>query len=346
MKLSKLIVIAAATVGMSAMTSCRKDLCYNHFRTAALDLSWEHEWERDYGMNHAANWDAALHGFDYTDLRPTMPEWVNLITYSREGSPRESFLDVRGGEVSVDGSTDLSFLLYNGDTEYIVLSDMASLTEARATSTSRSRTSLAALSALYPSMRSTNPPDVLYAAYVDNVPEVGLHETHHMPVKMQPLVYTYVIRYEFEYGIQHVALARGALLGMAESVYLRNGVTSESSTMTLYDCDITDYGCEAHVRTFGVPGFPDEYYGRSPKSRSDFPYHLNLEVRLKNGKTFEFNYDIADQIAKQPRGGVIRVSGIRIEDEQNMSDSGFEVEVSDWGEHRDIELPDDIFGVQ
>ena len=78
-------------------------------------------------------------------------------------------------------------------------------------------------------------------------------------------------------------------------------------------------------------------------SRADRPYTLNLEVRLKNGKTFEFNYDIADQIAKQPRGGIIRISGIRIEDDQNLSDSGFDVTVDDWGEHEDIELPDDIF---
>ena len=171
------------------------------------------------------------------------------------------------------------------------------------------------------------------------MPDIDLHASKPLPVKMQPLVYTYVVRYEFEHGIEHVALARGALSGMAESVYLRNGVTSEETTIILYDCDIKSYGCEAHVRSFGVPGFPDEYYGRSEMSRADLPYTLNLEVRLTNGKIYEFNYDIADQIARQPRGGVIRITGIRIEDDQNLSESGFDVNVDDWGDYVDVDLP-------
>lgn len=343
MKLFDIIIVCAAGVMATGMTSCRKDLCYNHFRTASVSLDWEHEWERDYGMSHATTWDRDLHGFEYASLRPGLPEGVTMITYTDNGSPRETYMDTRGADVNVGEPGDHSLLFYNNDTEYIVLSDMASLAEARASTTSRSRSTIGTLEAMYPAVRSTNPPDILYASYEEKLPDIGLHQSRPLPVTMQPLVYTYVIRYEFEYGIQHVALARGALAGMAESVYLRNGVTSEESSIILYDCDVKSYGCEAHVRTFGVPGFPDEYYGRSGISRADRPYTLNLEVRLKNGKSFEFNYDIADQIARQPRGGVIRISGIIIPDELNYSDSGFQVEVNDWGEHEDIDLPGDIF---
>lgn len=343
MKSTKILSMAVAGLMLMAMSSCRKDLCYNHFRTAAVSLSWEQEWERDYGMAHAANWDEALHGLTYDDMRPELPELVTLVTYSDEASPRETFLPVEGDDVGVDGLSGTSFLLYNNDTEYIVLADMASLAEARATSTSRSRSTIEYLTQIHPGVRSTNPPDVLYASFVEKVPFIDLHESRHLPVTMQPLVYTYIIRYEFEYGIHHVAIARGALGGMAESVYLRSGATSAESSIILFDCDVKSYGCEAHVRSFGIPAFPDEYYGRAATSRADEPYTLNLELRLTNGKTVEFNYDIADQILAQPRGGVIRVSGIRIEDEENLFNSGFDVEVDDWGEHEDIDLPVGVF---
>lgn len=329
------------TTVMAAMTSCRDELCYNHFRSVAVSLSWEHEWERDYGMNHSANWDEALHGFGYDHLRPGKPEWVNLIRFSADGSRYENFLKTDGGDVNVDEGDGQSFLLFNGDTEYIILSDIASPPNARASATGRSRTSLTYVSQKHPTARTTNPPDVLYAAYVPEAPVVQKHEKKPLAVKMQPLVYTYVVRYEFEYGHSHIALARGALGGMAESVYLLDGRSSEESAIILYDCDLKDYGCEAHVRSFGIPAFPDEYYGRDD-AKAQNPgriYTLNLEVRLKNGEYVEFNYDVTDQIAGQPRGGVIKVTGLRIEDEISSTDTGFNVDVDGWGERVDIDLP-------
>ncbi|MDE6288752.1 MAG: DUF5119 domain-containing protein [Muribaculaceae bacterium] len=319
--------------------SCRKELCYNHFRAVSFNLSWEHEWERDYGMNHSGNWDSALHGFGYDEMRPGRPEWVNLIMFAEHGPQYETYFTSEGGDVIVDEGGGQSFLLYNGDTEYIVLSDMVSAPNARASATGRSRASLSVVKEIHHDARTTNPPDVIYSAYLDNVPAIGLHESRPLAVKMQPLVYTYIIRYEFEYGIQHVALARGALGGMAESVYLRDGTTSDNSSIILYDCDIKNYGCEAHVRSFGVPGFPDKYFGQLQSKDDKQNYTLNLELRLHNGTYVEFNYDITDQIEHQPRGGIIRVSGIRIEDSQNMSDAGFDVNVEDWGDRVDIDLP-------
>ena len=121
MKLIKIITLTSALVATMCLTSCRKELCYNHFRTAAISLSYEREWERDYGMSHQANWDAQLHGHDYDHLRPGVPEWINLITYVPGKAPLESFIEVDGGEVNVEGSEDQSFLLYNGDTEYCIL---------------------------------------------------------------------------------------------------------------------------------------------------------------------------------------------------------------------------------
>ena len=335
------IVILLLLIALS--TACqRTELCYDHYPTLTVGLNWEHEWERDYGMNHAANWDSELHGFEYDDVRPQRPEWVNMIINKPDGTTGEKYLKPEGGKIDVDLGEGYSYLFYNGDTEYIMLRDIASHSDARASASSRSRAGLSYINEHHPDARSTNAPDVLYAAYVEKAPAFAIHDHHSIDVKMQPLVYTYVIRYEFEHGLENVSLARGALAGMAESVYLRDGRTSDESAIILYDCDVKDYGCEAHVRTFGVPGFPDEYYGRADSETSARPYSLNLEILLRNGKTVEFNYDIADQMKKQPRGGVIVVSGLRIDDQIGESNSGFEVDVTDWPEHDVIDLPIEV----
>ncbi|MDE5811826.1 MAG: DUF5119 domain-containing protein, partial [Muribaculaceae bacterium] len=217
-----------------------------------------------------------------------------------------------------------------------------SMPSARATANSRTRSGMTYMNEHHPNVRSTNPPDVIYAAYVENAPEFKVHDHHSLDVKMQPLVYTYVIRYEFDYGLEHVSLARGALGGMAESVYLRDGHTSENASVILFDCDVKPFGCEAHVRSFGIPSFSDEYYGRAESETPDLPFSLNLEILLRNGKIVEYNYDIADQMKKQPRGGVITISGLRIEDQIGESDSGFNVDVDDWPEHDVIDLPIEV----
>ncbi|MDE6498545.1 MAG: DUF5119 domain-containing protein [Muribaculaceae bacterium] len=345
MNYPRLLYMVAFAAVVSATTSCRDELCYDHYPALELSLSWEHEWERDYGMNHAANWDAELHGFAYNALKPGKPEWVTSLRYTADGNAVQKHMDPDGGKIILEDDNEASsLLLYNGDTEYIVLSDMASLPDARASATLRSRTSLSYVMDRHPGARSTNSPDVLYAAFAENVPRVELHSTHHLPLNMQPLVYTYVVHYEFDYGADYIAEARGALGGMAESVYLRDGSTSDQAVIVLYDCEVTTYGCRAVLRSFGTPGFPDEYYGKASGAASDRPYTLNLEVLLKNGKTKEFNFDVADQMANQPRGGVIRVKGMRVDDEEALYESGFDVDVSGWGNSEIVDLPLELEG--
>lgn len=327
---------------LTLFTACqRTELCFNHYPKASLMLGWEREWERDYGRAHNENWNPELHGFHYDDLRPATPEWVNMVVYKDLDSNEEHYFSPDGGDIALSANENYSFLLYNGDTEYIVLSDIASLPEARASATPRSRSSISYIAERHPGVRSANPPDLLYASFLGDVPKIGIHETLPLNLMMKPLVYTYVIRYEFAKGLEYVSLARGALAGMAESVYLRDGRTSDDPIIILYDCEVKDYGCEAHVKSFGVPGFPDAYYGRSAEEAPERPYTLNLEVLLTTGKVVEFNFDISDQLKDQPRGGVITVSGLEIEvkeDDPPQSPSGFDVDLSGWGQE-DVEFP-------
>lgn len=186
-----------------------------------------------------------------------------------------------------------------------------------------------------------NQPDMLYGAYIGSYEALPTQETVGLPVRLQPLTYTYLVRYEFQQGFQYVALARGALAGMAESVYLNDGHTGPEAATVMFDCTLRDYGPEATVKSFGIPDYPGDHYGDGTRTTKR-SYHLNLEVRLHNGAMKTFEFDVTDQVKAQPRGGVIIVSdGLVITDEEGAAgfDSGFDIDVEGWGDYIDIPLP-------
>lgn len=321
--------------------ACRKDLCYNHFRQAKIDINWEYAWERDYGCGWPAVWDESKYGMAYNSLFSGKPEGVTVLIYDESNNISRRFLSPEGGETVLSEGIH-SFLLYNNDTEYIVFNDTASSSrpeDAKATTTTRTRSTLRALHA---DERTVSPPDVLYGAFCGNVAGVGLHESVGLQVVMRPLVYTYIVRYEFAEGLKHVALARGALAGMAEAVYLRDGKTSDETVTILFDCELTSWGVQATVKSFGVPGFPDKYYPKAMNSEegNKRSYVLNLEVLLGNEKLKTFDFNVTTQMQQQPCGGVITVKDIIISENESGADSGFKVNVEGWGENEDvIELP-------
>ena len=119
------LLAASALIIAASTSSCRKDLCYNHFPEAGVTLSYENEWERDYGMGWLSGWDADLYGSTYDNLRPGNPEGVTMVAYHPDGIT-EFYMSTAGGNVSFGASVH-SLLFYNNDTQYIILNDMASL---------------------------------------------------------------------------------------------------------------------------------------------------------------------------------------------------------------------------
>lgn len=335
-------VTALCATLMCLSVSCRKDLCYDHFRKSAVTLDYEQEWERDYGRKWSESWHDGINGSPYDLMRPGVPETVSMAVYPVDGEkPYEIYINAAGGEASL-GQGPYDMLFYNNDTEYVVINDIASLPKATATTRSRSR---ATLMDMHYGERTVSPPDVLYGAYVEAIPDVGAHNSTPIVTTLRPLVYTYVVRYEIEEGLDGVALVRGALAGMAESVYLLDGSTDASSATVLFEADKTSWGALAHVRSFGIPDFPGEHYNRAPRETAG-KFTLNLEVRLTDGTIKSYDYDVSDQIADQPRGGIITVSGVKIDPPTSSggSDSGFTADVDDWGEWEDVDLP--VTGVQ
>lgn len=330
---------------LMVLSSCvHKELCFDHephaFRTELdVEATYEREWQYtyEYGTDWAdyAGWRQDF-GMTYDSLRPEIPSGLRAMVYSENGTNDVQNIDPEGGTVYVRPGEN-SLLFYNNDTEYIVFDDMQSFASARATTRTRTRSSYMGNPFKDDYDETTvSTPDMLYGNYVESYYAERKLEADRMQITMHPLVFTYLIRYEFSHGQEYVLLARGALSGMAEAVWLNSGSTSEETATLLYDCTVEDFGTQAIIRSFGVPDFPNEHYSvKAPHS-----YALNLEVRLKNGIIKSFDFDVTDQVAAQPRGGVIIVDGIEIPDEEGQKGgSGFDVGVDDWGEYEDIELP-------
>lgn len=338
---TRVLCTAFASVALVLSSCDNKNLCFDHDEHALkyhADIKAQYELEWQYTYNDATDWRTRWpqsFGMTYESLLPHIPEGLRMVTYNTDGTNETANLPAAGGTVHFK-SGEHSLLFYNNDTEYIVFDDLASYATARATTRSRSRASYLGNQYMDSKSENTvNPPDVLFGHYIESFIPKKTVEAQTLSITMRPLVFSYLVRYEFSEGLKYVALARGALAGMAESVYLNSGQTSSESATVLYDCTVEDFGAQAVVRSFGIPDFPNENY-----SRTAWKYGLNLEVRLRNGKTMTFDFDVTDQVAVQPHGGVIIVKDIKIPDDIGMAGgSGFDVNVNDWGDYEDIDLP-------
>ena len=343
-----LIYIIVATISLVA-SSCvaytHKDLCENHREHAhryhvKVLADYRCDWEENYisgdpegKTTWQVNWPDGY--MNYEDLRPVEPKGLRVVNKGETGNSNVHNIPATGGVVDLyEGRNDILF--YNNDTEYIVFSRKDNGVSTRATTRTRTRASYTGNIFANDGEATVNAPDMLFANYYEGYIAEKVLDPVELPVTLQPLVFTYKIRYEFEAGLKYVSLARGALSGMAESVLMDTGETSDTSVTILYDCEVTDYGVRAIVRSFGVPGFPNANY----PTRTDNKHALNLEVMLRNGNLVTFEFDVTKQVAAQPHGGVITVSGIRIEEKDGVQGTGsFDVEVKDWGNYEDIELP-------
>lgn len=344
--MKRLIKYSALGVVLAALSACNnKELCFNHYEHASryatdVTIAYERIWEQPFENNTdwAAQWSSLDLGMAYDDLRPGIPEGVRLTSFNAAGVRTDNNLEPMGEEIYLSPGVN-SLLFYNNDTEYIVFNDMESYGQASATTRSRTRSTFFGNPYYKPidgsrDEETVSAPDMLYGHYIDSYTQERVTTPQLLGVTMRPLVFTYVVCYRFAHGYNFVALARGALSGMAGSVYLSNGRTSDEAVTVLYDCTLEQWGVMALVHSFGIPDFPNPQY-----SRADRTYALNLEVRLTNGKILNFNYDISEQVRMQPHGGVIMVDGIDIPDSVGQEgNSAFDVTVDGWGEFQDVPI--------
>ena len=338
----KQLLYTLAGLFLMVTTSCEhKELCYHHADHAQkyhinVVADYRYDWEECYGgTDWKANWPKGYKPYD--ELRPVKPSGLRVINTGIDGKDNMHNISPDGGVITLfEGANDLLF--YNNDTEYIIFNRVGSGSDASTRATTRSRTRATYLGSKYANEgeETMTPPDMLYGNYFEDYLCEKLVEAPEVKVTLQPLVFTYKIRYEFSEGLEFVSLARGALSGMARSVNINSGETSAEAATLLFDCEMTKFGARAFVTSFGVPAFPNANY----PSRAEGKHALNLEVMLKNGNIVTFDFDVTDQVKAQPHGGVIVIKDIVIEPSQGTQGSGgFEVSVTDWGPYEDIYLP-------
>jgi hypothetical protein len=326
LKLGKLLTLLGIT---ALLASCEhKDLCLLH-----------DEHSLHCGLVVQAEYDLSVEA-DYqgrTDdvLFPTEPEGLRMLVYTAGSDASINNLPVHGGKVSMTTGNH-SLLFYNNDTEYILFNDLTSDINATATTRTRSRAAYAGNRYVSRAQSTVNPPDMLFGAYISDYTGVLAMTNDTINVTMHPLVYSYITYFNISSGMSSVAYARGALAGMAGSVYINSGITTDEQVTVLYDCDVKadQNQIEGIVKSFGIPAYPATGY-----SRGQYTYAVQLELRLINGETVTYDYDVTDQVESQPHGGVIIVEDIEIPIvERTGSAAPFDVDVTDWGEFQEIPI--------
>lgn len=314
--------------------SCRKDLCYNHNEHAwscklSINPDWILDWEKPLSENWRSQWPIDwIHS--YSSLRPSVPKGMEIIIYQNGNLLAERHTSSGKSLISVpEGLSSLLFL--NDDTEFILLEGLDKIETASATTRSLSRSTY---NKGHENEKTVNIPDDLFVAITEDYLAIPADTVKELLISVEPAVYKYYIRYEFKEGEEYVVLARGALSGMAESVYLSNRTTGTSAATVLFDCQKTSFGAEAILKSFGTPSYT------SADEHDQATYNLNLEVMMPNGKIKSFDFDVSDQVRRQPKGGVIIVEGISIsKEEANDGNAGFDPEVDGWGDFIDVPLP-------
>lgn len=366
----KVFILFVFLMAMVSSSCKHKELCmdHNHNANVMLEVNWYLKWNLQYYIDWETQWNPEWK-IDWSKIVPPEPEGVRLVAQKHDDKYKQTYnLPPGGGPLELQPGV-YSVLLYNNDTEYIIFED-AELSSAL-TATTRSRTR-SPYSENRPDEVTVNQPDFLFSSYDDDfvIDEKEYDATTGdvirivVDVPMYPVVLTYIVRYEFSSGKEFVVEARGALSGMAGTVNLSTRRTLDDMVTVLYEeAEVSDYGVEAVIRSFGLCNFdpvptdeypnghfysPDEIDSRTGISRQDRPRVdeetrniLTLELALRSGKVKTIETDVTDQILKQPRGGVLIVKDIEVtpEEGEGDNDSGFDVNVNDWGDHESIDIP-------
>lgn len=349
--MKRYLIIAVLAI-MACATSCtHKDLCEDHREHAhryhiQIIADYRYDWEEQI-YDEATDWEYRWPDeftLSYDELRPTKPTGLRVVNYNEEGTSNNLHnIKPDGGVVTLyEGLNDMLF--YNNDTEYIIFSRSGTDATTRATTRTVTRAEYKPSAFAVEGERTVSPPDMLFANYVeDYLPEKVIEPTP-FEITLQPLVFTYKIRFEFVDGLEYASSATASLSGMAASVELNTGETSEESATILFDDLKIVYTNEAKdegyiravVKSFGTPAFPHPNY----PTRTDVTHGLKLEVRLRNNTVWVADADVTDQVQLQPHGGVIIVKDLVIKKEDAMQGSGgFEPTVDEWGPTEDIPLP-------
>ncbi|MBO5346015.1 MAG: DUF5119 domain-containing protein [Paludibacteraceae bacterium] len=339
--MKKMIRLYIVIVSCLCFVACdMRELCYDHDSHAykyQVNIVADYEQEWQYPLTPTKDWKENWPDtFDvrYSDLMPILPSGLRVMIYDSLRYDRQNI--GRDGGLVYLTELEKSFIICNNNTEAVVFVDEKDKEKVSVTTRAIRRNSYGGSS--YIQLKDVNTktePDVLYVNYIPSYVPISTIKPVDVSVLLKPVVYTYYIRYEFEYGIEHVVLARGALAGMSGSVNLQTQEPGNDLATVMYDAKKKSFGVDANVNSFGLPHDLTDL--GMQLDGGEYACGLNLEVALTNGDIKTFEFDVTDQVVSQPRGGVIVVKGLRVEDEEAEGElEGGQVEVDDWGPYEDI----------
>jgi hypothetical protein len=345
----RLSLKALLAIAVSSMaTSCRKDLCYTHYRALKINFEWDQVWERNNGVDQKSLWEQRDHDFEYSDLDPDKADDVTILVYNFDNldDVMVMYSDNVSADVAIPSGIN-SIMMFNENVKYVDFNNLSERHSATITAHEKTRTTYTPK----PGELTVREPDMLYGCYLSQLDEIAFHDSRELDVLMTPLTFKYEIHFMFTRGVHHVYLARGALTGMARGVYMRDGGTTEETATILFDdCVECEHGgLRTDILSFGLPDFVDSDFNGPEPSRvvsRDKPAQkaasnlLTLEVMLTNGSLKYFYFDVTDQLALQPTGGVIFVDGLEIDDDENIgSGGGIIADLDDWSNVVDVHIP-------
>lgn len=341
-----LYLYIVALVALFAASCTHKELVEDARRYhinihADYRLDWEDTYEMDW--KSPGHWPSEYKPYD--ELRPTVPSGLIVYDYQDGKANYLGYTIGSDGVIRLSGESS-NLLIYNSDTEYNVVTYESNGAMVRATTRTKTRASFTGNKFANADEETKKSPDMLFANYRENFYAERTLDPVDFNITLQPLVFTYYIRIPIKEGLKYVRRVghTGDLSGMADGVNMLTGETLDKAITILFDnaedygfdcIRVTDWGIEAIVRSYGLPGYPHiNYPTRNGKNG------LGINIYLTNGKIARFECDVTDQVQKQPHGGVIEFTeDIIIEKEAGEEGSGaFDVEVDDW-EYEDIVLP-------
>ncbi len=275
---------------------CRKELCYDHPHGQNVKI--------------VADWG------EYS-----VPEGIRVVFYPLSG-PATSFINsnlpAQGGSMFLPEG-EYQLLVHNNDTEYILFDSTEDVQTYRATSTSASRKSYVKSD----NEITLNEPDYLYSAYIEHIVKTR-SESDTLIIRVSPELlvqtYTFTIRGK---GLEYVTEARGAITGMAKSVFLASKQTCKEQATIFFTARKTPEGLFGEIKTFG-------------HCNHELVPHIFTAELLYPGGVVQKKMDVTEQLHENNH--IDLYIDIDYDPSTGNVGSGFDASVDDWDEV-DVDLP-------
>lgn len=320
MKVLRLLLLLTTVLTLS---SCRHrdlpDWSPAHTSESLLKVNYNLQWEIAElgGTNWRTSWPEDF-PYKYDDLLPSVPNGLraHMITadhYYFNNLPPD------GGILQYECLGQHFIIFHNNDIESIRLTsvDDPAMVFAYTQAPNRQRESEPDSSIM------VLQPDNLFASHVPSIEVLHPLEgnTPSLEVTMEPRVFSYLVIADFAAGLEYVREARAVLTGMSQGVWLVSGKRASQPVSYVFSASIYPKGVIGVLRSFGTP------------SGDPVKHILTVQVALTHGNVVRFDFDVTEQVNQQPRGGVIKVSGLAVTPEQaKVEGEGFEVDVIGWGD--------------